>query len=92
MVKRILGGLSLLEMQNKYQEIWEYIEDPTYSRSIDSHVCITCSKFNYFNEPTFGSILYCNLHQKLILQGQHLTHSCVQHEKKVSFDIKKFDQ
>lgn len=66
------------------QEEWEYIEDPTYSKSIDSHVCITCSKFDYICQASCGSILCCIWHQKLIFHGQHLTHSCDRHQKKTN--------
>ena len=30
------------EKFHKLQEVWENIEDPTYSRSIGTHVCMTC--------------------------------------------------
>ena len=73
---------SLFERYQKLKEEWEYIEDPTYSRSIGSHVCMTCSKFDYSSQTSFGSILCCNWHQKLIYHGQHLTHSCELYQKK----------
>ena len=40
MVKEIASVSSLFESRNKLQEEWENIEDPTYSRSIGSHVFI----------------------------------------------------
>ena len=67
---------SFLIRNQKFQKEWEYIEDPTYSISIGSHVCINCEKFDYYSQVNFGSILCCKLHQKLIFNGQHLTHSC----------------
>ena len=67
---------SLFDRYQKLKEELEYIEDPTYSRSIGSHVCMTCSKFDYSIKANCESILFCNCHQKLIFQGQHLTHSC----------------
>ena len=85
MVKEITSVSSLFERHNKLQEEWEYIEDPTFSRSIGSHVCMTCSKFDYKSQESFGSILCCNSHQKLICQGHHLTHSCVLYEKQTNF-------
>ena len=88
MVKKIVLA-SLSERYHKLQEEWEYIEDPTYSRSIGSHVCMTCSKFDYSNEASCGSILCCNWHQKLICHGQHLTHSCDLYQKKASISIHK---
>ena len=80
---------SLFERSHKLQEEWEYIEDPTYSRSIGSHVCITCSKFEYLSQANCGSILCCSWHQQLIFQGQHLTHSCDLYKKKANFGIHK---
>ena len=89
MVKKIASDPSLLESYHKFQEEWEYIDDPTYSRSIGSHVCMTCSKFDYSSQASCGSILSCNWHQKLIFHGQHLTHSCELYQKKTNFDIHK---
>ena len=77
MVSRsLLSAPQLFDSFSKNDEEWDYIEDPTYSRSISSHVCMTCSKFDYSSKASSGSILCCNLHQKLIWHGQHLTHSC----------------
>tara|TARA_Y200000002_G_C22406633_1_gene548025 strand:+ start:212 stop:496 length:285 start_codon:yes stop_codon:yes gene_type:complete len=89
MIKEITAPPSLFEKYHKLQEEWEYIEDPTYSRSIDSHVCMTCSKFYYSSQVSCGSILCCNWHQKLIFQGQHLTHSCELYQKKTNLSIYK---
>ena len=92
MVKKITSASPFFERSQKLQKEWEYIEDPTYSRSIDSHVCITCSKFDYSSQASCGSILCCNWHQKLIYHGQHLTHSCELYQKKENFGIhKKFN-
>ena len=88
MVKKITSAPSLFERHHKLQE-WEYIEDPTFSKSIGSHVCMTCSKFEYSSQESCGSILCCNLHQKLIFHGQHLTHSCELFQKKLNFAIRK---
>ena len=82
MIKKITEMPSLFKSYHKFQEEWEYIEDPTYSRSIGSHVCMTCSKFDYTSQANFGSILCCKWHQKLICHGQHLTHSCELYQKK----------
>ena len=82
MDKKITSTTSSFEISHKPQEEWEYIEDPTYSRSIGSHVCMTCSKFDYKSQAMCASILCCNLHQKLIFNGQHLTHSCELYQKK----------
>ena len=89
MIKKITEVTSLAKSHHKEQEKWEYIEDPTYSRSIGSHVCMTCSKFDFTIKASFGSILCCNWHQKLIFHGQHLTHSCDLHQKKEIFGINK---
>ena len=89
MIKEITSVPSLFEMYNMLQEEWDNIEDPTYSRSIDSHVCKTCSRFDYISQASCGSILYCIWHQKLILQGQYLTHSCDHYQKKANFGIQK---
>ena len=88
MVKKITSAPSLFERHHKLQE-WEYIEDPTYSRSIGSHVCMTCSKFDYSSQASCGAILCCNWHQKLIFHGQHLTHSCELYQKQTNFGIHK---
>ena len=87
MVKKITKEPSFFERYHKSQEELEYIEDPTYSRSIGSHVCITCSKFDYFSQVNCGSILCCNRHKKIIFNGQHLTHSCEQYQKNSNFGI-----
>ena len=89
MTKKIASDPFFFEGHHKLQEKWEYIEDPTYSRSIGSHVCMTCSKFDYSSQASCGSILCCNWHQKLIFQRQHLTHSCELYQKKVNFGIHK---
>ena len=89
MIKSEIEMPSLSKSYHKLQEDWEYIEDPTYSRSIGSHVCMTCSKFDYTSQANFGSILCCNWHQKLIFNGQHLTHSCELYQKKENFSIDK---
>ena len=89
MVKNCAAHPSLIERDQKLQESWEYIEDPTYSRSIGSHVCMTCSKFDYSSQASCGVSLCCNWHQKIILHGQHLTHSCELYEKKVSFPFQR---
>ena len=89
MVKEIALAPSLFERHNKLQEEWENIEDPTYSRSIGSHVCITCSRFDYTSQASCGSILYCIWHQKLIFQGQYLTHYCDHYQKKQTSVFKK---
>ena len=89
MLKKIEGTPSLFEKYFNLQEGREYVEDPTYSRSIDSHVCMTCSKFNFFSQESCGSILCCNWHQKLIFHGDHLTHSCGLYQKKANSGINK---
>ena len=89
MSKKITSVPFFFESYHKLQEEWEYIEDPTFSRSIDSHVCMTCSKFDYSSQASCGSILCCNWHQKLIFHGQHLTHSCELFQKKLNFAIHK---
>ena len=81
MLKKITVSSLLCEQYHKLHDEWEYIEDPTYSRSIGSHVCMTCSKFDYKSKESYGSILCCNWHQKLIYHGQHLTHSCDLYKK-----------
>ena len=88
-MKKITSYPPLLERYHKLQKEWDYIENPTYSRSIGSHVCMTCSKFDYSSQASCGSILCCNWHQKLIWHGQHLTHSCELYQKKVNFGINK---
>ncbi len=85
MTKKMAAAPSLGKRYQNLKDEWEYIEDPTYSRSIGSHVCMTCSKFDYKSEESFGSILCCNSHQKLICHGHHLTHSCVLYEKQTNF-------
>ena len=67
MVLRITEAPSLSDRFQKLQAEWEYIEDPTYSRSIDSHVCITCSEFAYTSQASYGSIPSCNRHQKIFV-------------------------
>ena len=89
MVKRIKAQPLFFEEYHKLKEEWEYIKDPTFSKSIGSHVCMTCSKFDYSCQVSFGAILCCNRHQKLILHGQHLTHSCELYQKNVNFGIHK---
>ena len=89
MVKKMMTPSSLFQRHNKLQKKLEYVEDPTYSVSINSHVCITCSKFDYSSMASYPSILICNCHQKLIFQGQHLTHSCEQHQYKENYVINK---
>ena len=89
MAKKIGAAPSLFERHHKFQEEWDYIEDPTYSISIGSHVCMTCSKFDYSSQASCGSILCCNWHQKLIFHGQHLTHSCELYQLIESFGIHK---
>ena len=89
MVKKLSAALSLFERYHMLQEEWEYIEDPTYSKSISSHVCMTCSKFDYSSKASCDSILCCNGHKKLICNGKHLTHSCALYQKKACFGINK---
>ena len=89
MIKKLAKVPFLSEKHHKLEKEWEYIEDPTFSRSIGSHVCMTCSKFDYTITANFGSILCCNWHQKLIFHGQHLTHSCMLYQKKTNFNINK---
>ena len=89
MVKKIESAPLFFERYHKFQEEWEYIDDPTYSRSIGSHVCMTCSKFDYSSQASCGAILCCNWHQKLIFHGQHLTHSCELYQKQTNFGIHK---
>ncbi len=81
MIKKIVAKTSLFERYHRIKDEWEYIEDPTYSRSIGSHVCMTCSKFDYSSKENCGVILGCTWHQKLICHGQHLTHSCELYQK-----------
>ncbi len=82
MPKKIATVHPFVDKYHKLQEESEYIEDPTYSRSIGSHVCMTCSKFDYSSQASCGSILFCSWHQELIYYGQHLTHSCELYQKK----------
>ena len=91
MVKKIEADSSLYERYHKLKGEWDYIEDPTYSRSIDSHVCMTCSKFDYASKESCGSVLCCKRHHKLICQGQHLTHSCELYQKKTLELVKKMN-
>ena len=88
-MKRIKTTPSLFERYHKLQKEWEYIEVPTFSRSIDSHVCMTCSKFDYSSQASCGSILCCNWHHKLIYHGQHLTHSCDLYQKKENIGVSR---
>ena len=81
MIEEMAANHSLFEEYHKLYEEWEYIEDPTYCRSIGSHVCMTCSKFDYSSQEIYGSILCCKWHQKLICHGHHLTHSCELYQK-----------
>ena len=87
MVKKIAKASSLFERYYKLHEGWRYIEDPTYSKSIGSHVCMTCSEFDYSCQSCCGSILFCNWHRKLIFPGQQLTHSCELYQKKANSGI-----
>ena len=89
MVKKLTSDPSLFGSSHKLHEEWEYIEDPTYTKSIGSHVCMTCSQFDYFSQASCGSMLLCNWHQKLIFHGQHLTHSCDFYQIKVNLGINK---
>ena len=66
MIQNKTSSPFLLEMHHKLQEEWENIEDPSYSRSIKSHVFMTCSKFDYSSEASCGSIPFLIWHQKLI--------------------------
>ena len=88
MINKITAAYSLIGRHSQIQEKWEYIDEPTYSRSIGSHVCMTCSEFDYTSKPSCGSILFCNWHQKLIFHAQHLTHSC-EFYKKTKFGFNK---
>ena len=81
MIKKIAKNPLAFESDHMIREEWGYIEDPTFSRSIGSHVCMTCSKFDYSKKASCDSILCCNWHQKLIFHGQHLTHSCELYQK-----------
>ena len=81
MIKKIVRTPLAFERDHIIREEWDYIEEPTFSRSIGSHVCMTCSKFDYSNQSSCDSILCCNWHQKLIFHGQHLTHSCELYQK-----------
>ena len=47
--QRITASPSLIERYHKLQEEWKYIDDSTFSRSIDSYHWMTCSKFDYSN-------------------------------------------
>ncbi len=76
MIHKIETSSLLTKEYQKLKAALEYIEDPTYSRSISSHVCLTCSRFDYSKKTSDDSNLYCMSHQKLICHGQHLTHSC----------------
>ena len=87
MSKKVTTVPSFFERYYKNKEEWDYIEDPTYSRSIGSHVCMTCSQFDYSSQASCGLLLCCNWHQKLILYGQQSTHSCELYQK--NFDINK---
>ena len=89
MVKKLAVAPTLIERSYKLQEDWEYIEDPTFQRSLGSHVCMTCSKFDYSSQASCGSILFCKWHQKLICHGQHLTHSCKLHQMNKGLGIQK---
>ena len=60
MVRKIAVLPSLFERYHKLKEEWEYIEDPTYSRSIGSHIFMYYSKFDYSSQESFGSILFLN--------------------------------
>ena len=92
MIEKLKKIPSLFKDNHILKEEWEYIDDPTYSRSIGSHVCMTCSKFDYTSQASCVSILFCNWHQKLIFHGQHLTHSCELYKKKqTSVFIKKLN-
>ena len=81
MVKKVTAEPSLFDWYHNIQNELDYIEDPTYSKSINSHVCMTCSKFDYLSTASYGSILHCNWHQKLIYHGEHLTNSCELYKK-----------
>ena len=60
----------------------DYLEDATYQLSWGSMVCMTCNKFSFERDKSTGTILFCKIHQKLIFQGDHLTHSCELYQKK----------
>ena len=71
-----LGASKLL----KHEEL-EYLENPTYQPSSGSIVCLTCNKFSFRRSSSFGSLLYCDLHKKLLFHGEHLTHACELYKK-----------
>ena len=50
--KNNINFIICYEGYQKLQEEWEYIEDPTFSRSIGSFVCMTCSRFDYANQAS----------------------------------------
>ena len=82
MVKKIEATPSFFDRYFDLQKKREYIEDPTYSRSIGSHVCMTCSKFAFLVKKVVAQFFVAPWHQKLIFHGEHLTHSCGLYQKK----------
>ena len=81
---RSISKVSLSKIKKDY---WDYLEDATYQISWGSMVCMTCNKFSFECDKSIGPILFCEVHQKLIFQGDHLTHSCELYQKN---KMKKF--
>ena len=88
--KSFSAALKFTHLYLKYSDL-EYLEDPTFQPSWGSMICLTCNKFSFRKDEKFGSFLNCNFHMKLILHGEHLTHSCELYKKKSIFGIQKIN-
>jgi hypothetical protein len=57
-------------------EDWPWLDQEVLRTSRNRQVCMTCHFFRHHPGPNCIPLLTCQLHQRLIAHGEHLTHRC----------------
>ena len=58
------------------EEKWEYIEESCLTKTRSTSVCMTCHHFSHCCDRHSRTLLTCDVQQRLIPHGDHLTSRC----------------
>jgi hypothetical protein len=57
-------------------EEWSYVDERELQNCRCSSVCVACQRFRHGVDQHCHTLVACNIRQKLLQQGQHLTKAC----------------
>ena len=66
------------QLKKRYseKENWDFIEEGLLNKTRSACVCITCQHFEHYCDKNYRTMLTCQVQQRLIPHGGHLTSRC----------------